>query len=477
MKHLVLLILLLFLLAGCAGTSTFTSYPSKINPYIHKLQTGRPISFNECLVTECSSADLILYTMERGRMAQIVDSLDVSMNNYLAAIGRIKELDDKAVISASNIGAQVAAVAINDNAIPYEGEGYERISLYHYQALNYLKKNDLDGAAVEVRRANREQEDALKKFEKEVLAAQSKAHERRVQKNQLAAVYQSYAQLDEIAGRVKNSFQNAYTFYLSGVVYELLGEPNDAYIDYKRALEIFPNNTYLQQDVLRLAATLKMDDDLAELKEQFPFELRQVSPDDGDLLILFEDGFVPQKREFKVSIPLYGSGIISVAFPLYTADRSQSPPLSLSVDGQGVGTSELICDFRTLAVKALREKVPLMATRQILRAFAKGTSAHKAKKEGGAAGELLVSIWNIISENADLRSWLTLPATAQILRTPLASGRHSLSLTTGRDNAPETIDVTIEAGTTTLIHLVRAGSRYYPTVTRLTPRNSQRSML
>ncbi len=57
---------------------------------------------------------------------------------------------------------------------------------------------------------------------------------------------------------MKHSFQNAATFYLSGVVWEMLGERNDAYIDYKKALEIFPDNLFLQADVMRLGKRLGM---------------------------------------------------------------------------------------------------------------------------------------------------------------------------------------------------------------------------
>ena len=38
----------------------------------------------------------------------------------------------------------------------------------------------------------------------------------------------------------------------SAIIYEMLGHFDDAYIDYKKALEIVPDNTYLQKDVLRL---------------------------------------------------------------------------------------------------------------------------------------------------------------------------------------------------------------------------------
>ncbi|MEI8618891.1 hypothetical protein P4S63_22420 [Pseudoalteromonas sp. B193] len=46
---------------------------------------------------------------------------------------------------------------------------------------------------------------------------------------------------------IKNGFQNAYTFYLSALLYQSAKQYDDAYIDYKKALAIQPNNIYLQQ--------------------------------------------------------------------------------------------------------------------------------------------------------------------------------------------------------------------------------------
>ncbi|MGB9082429.1 MAG: hypothetical protein WCD00_14110, partial [Desulfuromonadaceae bacterium] len=195
---------LLLLAAGCASTSTFTAYPRRIQPLLTSMTTRTPIDVSQCLLSECKSNDLILYNMERGRFAQVVGNSDVSMSDFRTSIEKIRENDEKALISASAIGANVASTLVNDNAIPYEGEGYERVLLHHYQALNYLKKRDLDGAGVEVRRANAEQNESLKRFEKELEKSQDAAAEKKVGANGVSRIDTQYAQMDEVAGRVKN---------------------------------------------------------------------------------------------------------------------------------------------------------------------------------------------------------------------------------------------------------------------------------
>lgn len=457
----------LLIMAGCASTSTFSAYPRKIQPLITSLSNRTPIDLTQSLLSECKSNDRILYSMERGRYAQIVEKTDISMADFRASMEKIRANDEKALIRASAIGANVAATVVNDNAIPYEGEGYERVLLHHYQALNYLKRKDLEGAGVEVRRANYEQEDSLRRFEKEVDEAREETAKKRI--NSSSAVESRYAQMDEVAGKVKNSFQNAYTFYVSAFIYELLKQPGDAYIDYKKALEIYPDNSYLQKDVLRLAAKLGMDDELDELRQRFTLKERRFIDEggaaSGELLVLFEDGFVPQKHEIKIPLPAGRAGLVAIAFPIYEERWSPQTPLRILNNNELVGSTETICDVRALAVKALKEKAPLIATRQIIRAVAKGATAAEARKQMGDFGLLATNIWNIISENADLRSWLTLPSNAQILRTTLPVGHYQLALQHPLGGFPAYADVDITAAGKTVLQVVRAGGQIYSSVT------------
>jgi hypothetical protein len=466
-KQLVLVAATAMLFAsGCAGTSTFTAYPKKINPMIADLQLRKPIDFSQCLLSECKSNDLILYRMERGRMAQIIGATEVSMSDFSGSMESIKEKELKATVSVSDIGAQAAAVALNDNAIPYKGEGYEKVMLHHFQAMNYLAKSDLEGAGVEIRRANAEQEEALKRHEAELDKAQKEAEEKQVQSyDENSPIASHYAQLDEVAGKVKNSFQNAYTFYLSGFVYELAKQENDAYIDYKKALEIFPENATLQKDVQRLARKLDMKQDLEEFQSRFGAKEQPAqaqTQDAGELLVLFEDGFAPQKQEVKIPLPIPRVGIVAIAFPVYKAQWSPAKPLVVKQGEAQVGCTESICDIRALAVKSLKERIPALAVRQTLRAIAKGTSAKLAKDKLGLIGSIGADLWNLASENADLRSWLTLPETAQIMRVSLPAGKHSLTLNyDDQPNISSKVDVEIKNGGKTVLRVVRAGGEMY----------------
>jgi len=437
---------LLLIMTGCAASSTFSAYPQQIQPLITSLSNRTALDLQKCLLAECKSKDLILYNMERGRYAQVSGSSDVSMTDFKLSMDKIRENDNKALFSASAFGANVAATVVNDNAIPYEGEGYERVLLHHYQALNYLKKKDLDGAGVEVRRANAEQNDSLKRFEKELDAAQEEAQKNRISGNP-SSISTQYAQMDEVAGKVNLICLRYFRLYD----------------------ELYPENRYLQKDVLRLAAGLDMREELDELRQRFPQADKRFFDREGagtgELLVLFEDGFVPQKHEIKIPLPAGKAGIIAIAFPIYQEKWSPQVPLRILNNSELIGSTEPICDIRALAVKALKERVPVIATRQIIRAIAKGVTAVEAKKQMGDLGHFATIVWNLVSENADLRSWLTLPADAQILRTTLPAGSYSLSLQHPMAGGLTPASIEISANGKTVLHVVRAGRQMYSSAT------------
>lgn len=457
-------------LTGCSTSSVFTSYTTIMSPLIDGVKARKFDHALKVLNKYRNGNDKILYLLERGRIAQIKNDLEVSMMDYAATIEAVRHREEKAIISASDVGAQTSTFLTNDNTLPYTGEGYEKVFLYQFQAFNYLAKKDIEGAGVEVRRANLEQNLALEMHEKEVRKAEEKARQKSIETEQAYAnLNAAYRNMDDIAGKVKNSFQNPYTFYLSGIVYELLNQPNDAYIDYKKALQIFPDNTYLQRDVIRLAQALGMNQELNEYASRFAAIRTEVENGDGntnagELIVFFENGFVPQKREIKVPI-LTPNGFLAVAFPVYTAKWPDVEPLSLSEPERRsvLGETETLCYVQALAVKSLKEKVPGMVIRHLLRSAAKAAFQQQAKDSAGVAGTIFSSFYNVLSERADLRSWLTLPRDVQIMRNHLSAGVHHLHLEHKASGAFSDVDVSVNQNGKTILRVIRTGSVLYTT--------------
>jgi len=269
----------------------------------------------------------------------------------------------------------------------------------------------------------------------------------------------SFTSLQASAGQVKNSFQNAYTFYVSGVLFEAAEKSNDAYIDYKKALEIFPDNVYVQRDVLRLAKSLGMREDYQRFKKEFGNDVPSLKADEGEIVLMFEHGFAPVKTDVKVSL-VADNGLHSVAFPTYAAEWKAPALLSVSIAGGDlIGETSPIVSVQALAAKALAERLPGIMARQVLRIIAKREASKQSGKAFGGLGELAVNVFNVITEQADRRSWLTLPQDAQILRSSLPEGQYQLQLQNG--SAVGTMDIKVVPGKKTLIRVVATGNAFH----------------
>ena len=156
---------LILQLTGCATSSVLAPYPGQTDEIKKKIAAGQLKDAQQTLEEKKGSADKILYMMEKGRVSFLAKDYETSVKDFGFVLDEMEKNEEKAKITATGAVSQGSALLTNDNAIPYQGEGYERVFVHHYQALNYLFTGNLEGAGVEVRRANLEQELALKEHE------------------------------------------------------------------------------------------------------------------------------------------------------------------------------------------------------------------------------------------------------------------------------------------------------------------------
>ena len=392
-----------------------------------------------------------LNLLEKARLHYLANDWVQSRKDFALVSKVLDEETTKAKLRLSSGASNMAALVSSDNVITYQVPPYEQTMLHSYQALNYLFLGQLEGALVEVRRANLVQENALRQNQQNLAKEQANFDKK--------SLNQAYPSMSAMIGDIKNGFQNAYTFYLSGLLYEAALQPNDAYIDYKRALEIYPNNHYLQQDVLRLARKLDMTDELALFTAKYGAYQTTKIADAGELVILIENGAINPKQEVSINLPIF-SGVnqprlFSFALPVYQGTLTRYPALKINVAGQTY-TSEQIVRLQSLASKQLQEQMPGLVTRQALRIVAKENLRRTMSKEGGDIGNILAVIYNAASEQADTRSWLTLPDEVQILRLSLPTGKQQIDINFG--DKTELIDVDIQANRISLLNITTIGN-------------------
>ncbi len=430
---------LLGLLTGCSTSSVFMPYPARALSYQQALTTGTIQPALEANKKLLNRKDALLALLEQGRMQQLAGDYAASKQSFTLALAKLDAIDQRATLSLSHTASQGTALVSNDNAIPYQSHDYERIFVHQFQALNYIALGDKEAALVEMRRAQFFQD----KNRENVNDTNSQV----LSDNALNEYQNRFSATNDLAQRVKSSRQNAYVLYLAGVLYESKKQFDDAYIDYKRALSIAPDNRFLQEDVARLAKQLNRVEDSKNLSK-----IKFTSPkvNEGTVVVLYEEGFVPAKKELFLPFP-WPEAWYTVAFPYY-GDTWQSP-IALNIHAIN---SQVITDTQALAARALQDNLVPMLIRQTLRAQTKHKMQQEAQKQGGLALGLLVGAYNFLSENADLRSWLTLPRFAHIARFNLSVGEQSLSLNNG-----QTLKISVQNQRITLVRIVNINEHFY----------------
>jgi hypothetical protein len=443
------------LLSGCSASSftdLFNNYTQQMTAVKQAQQQG---NFQQAIDSiPARSATNVTYNLgllEKARLEYLANNNLQSRKYFSEVYKLIQQNQQKAKIEIGRGVENLAAVVSNDNAVRYDIPLYEQSMLHSYQALNYLTQYDLSGALVEIRRANQVQETAL---ENNANASVSNSE------TNITGLSQQYPSMSSVIGSVKNGFQNAYTFYLSALLYEAAGQKNDAYIDYKKALEIYPNNDYLQQNIWRLATTLQMSNDINLFKQRFPSKITNgLAPyKQGQVIFIIENGIVSAKQEASLSLPIYTRHnemrLYSVALPNYSNQLTVYSPLALTYQGNDYQAEEIV-RLQSLAAKQLQDELPVIVTRQITRLIAKEEIRQALVRNGNDIGNIFANIYNLASEKADTRSWSTLPDSIDILQLGLSEGVHLLNIKINGIN--QQIEVTVNQNKQTLVTLSAIG--------------------
>jgi hypothetical protein len=439
----------LLLLTGCANNSLMTPYPLRAGSYTHALGLGvlAPAVADARRIT--AGRDQLLARLEEGRLTQLQGDADASRRAFAEADALIRRQEDKALISASRTANQGLSLVSNDNALPYRSPLYEQILMHSYQALNYLSLRDRDGALVEIRQAQ-----ALQDRQREHQGDDPAADE--LPEGALARYRQDLAPLDELANRTTSAVENPWALYLAGVLYEAGQHWDDAWIDYRRALALVPGHPVVQQDLARLAVRLNRLDEPGlpkPLKAPPP-----PGPDEGQVVVLFEEGLTPPKQELYLPFPWPEAWYV-LAIPYYPQPWQAPTPLKLETAAlKSAVFTRPLADLQALAARELRERMPGILLRQTLRAEAKHRLQQEGRDKGGELLGLVIGAWNLVSEQADLRGWLTLPRFAHVARFTLPAGEHEIRL-----NGAASVMLSVNRRRLTLLRVAQVDNQYYAT--------------
>ena len=446
--RLILLSFSTLLLTACANFSAgnlFSHYSAQNQEVYRAVKQGDYVAAEQALPNEIAGD--ILDNFEKGRVYLLNNDDEQSLSAFKLSDQAIRKEQDKATVSLSDTATSIGSLAVNDNLKLYQPADYELGFLHLYLGLNYIKENKLDDALVEMRRANQVQERAKAERERQLEAAQSEMESKGLTPN-LGSVLSKYPD----AGKKLQAVQNAYLMYLSALLYEADNDLNSAYVDYRRALAVMPDNQTVIDSTMRTARRLGMSEDLRLLEKRYGKAKANI-PGKGRVIVLQEQDTVEAMQDWKLSLPLYDSrgngALYSLALPYYPSVSSvQFSPLRVN---QQVIPKALLADVNLMAQQDLSERMPSIVIRQALRVVAKDQLRREAAGKDDV-GNLLFNVWNTLTEQADTRSWQTLPAQVYSSTLMVDAGKQRL------DIGGETYQFNVSEGNTVLVWLSRQGN-------------------
>lgn len=375
-----------------------------------------------------SGKDRLLALYELGCFAHLAGDYKKSIGFFNTADSVAHEYEAQAVVSAGAAGRTVGAVILNDTVLKYEGQGYEKVMSRTLNAINFLMAGDMEGARVEVRKAEEYQRLERERHQKEVQKTGAGDNARLGD----PGVQANYGRMFDFVKNVRNSFENAFTYYLASQIYMTQGEDglNDAMVEIRKAYELAPQAPAVRAAYLEIAAAQgggALDRARAELKvaDQAPLHDPRNT---ASLVVCYESGLVPELEEVKINLFAVDRNY-GVAFPIYRNFEVPQYPVSVALPppAQPVTTTPVV-DTRTLAVKSLQERMPGILARGLAGLVAKVQAQKKAEKTFGLFGGLVASVASAIVTEADRRSWLSLPAQVQVAKCNLFPGPNTLTL-------------------------------------------------
>lgn len=351
--------------------------------------------------------DHLLYLLNKAMLERMNGDYAASNRTFETAKARMEEL------RGLSLREQGQSLVINDATRSYAGEEFEQVLVHLYMALNYLQLGDRIDARVE----------ALQVDER----------------------------LREITQRLpENRYtEDALARYLTGMIYEELGERSDAMIAYRKAYEAYRRygQNYsvaipesLKHDLLRLSQQMGLTGEMQQYRNEFRIE-RWMSADElaeqGELIFLLHNGLAPIRREHAVTVPDPASGhFVRIAVPYYETRPTPVDGARVTAGGTSV-SAQVAEDIRAIALKDLETKMPAITARALARAVLKAQMAKAARENarqqnqnnaGAAVAAMAVEIAGLVTERADTRSWLTLPSRIHLARLPLPPGTYTVKV-------------------------------------------------
>lgn len=430
------------LLAGCAG-SPLRSYDSELKETVGLVRTGaldqaltqleknnKPVFDSDApaqkdgqpkekTVLDSVNGKDILYYLEKGELLSLKKEYEKSRASWLMADEIVRSWEDEFRTNSTKLIGDVGSFLVSDRVRRYDGQDYEKVFLSAKLTMGHILMGNFDHARVEMKKTY-EREKLIESYrEKEYEALkEEQGKQTQVVKADLKDLSAKGYPLDELDApevrELKNGFQNAFAHYLAGYFFEVTGEYSLAEPGYRNALALQPNSRLIKSKVGNVGKN-------------------KAGPNETDVLFVVESGFAPAWKSVTIPLPIPVNGRVvatPLSFPVVKAEGKSFMPISLKAGGKEVEVETLV-NVDAMARRLLKDQLPGIMGRTVVRAVAKSAAQYQLQKNAGPVAGLLAGAASVVTEQADERAWRTLPERLAVARAILPRGTVPIEFQTG----------------------------------------------
>ena len=392
-----------------------------------------------------------LGTVEAGRLALLAGDSAKAERWFRAAVdSAVDRKESSPDIKLGDVGNTVLAATVTDDRTrTYYLAPYEINLALGYGILAELMNGKREDALVDARLAVYIQDSLAKTYGADLQKAAASSDAQTTSAGARVCADQSAA-LREMMAATRNSWENPVLWWLTGALFEADGETEMAGQSYRKAAACRPDNPVFAKAAARADANVR-------------------TPARGcaKLLVLYEEGLVPQRESLKIPVPIYTA--MSIDIPTY-GDKTAYQPNAVAISGvTNLVAAAPALDVRALAARDLDERLPGVVVRNITRATVQAGAQAAVNANGNEYAQLAVFAANAVvsaMRRADTRSWVTLPDGQQVWsEDAMPPGAYKLGVAV--NGRTISVPVTLAAGDVKLVWIADCGARAQTAVVSL----------
>lgn len=417
-------LLTLFSASGCA------TYTDDIREFREQWNAGEyPQSARRAAdgADSRDGADSLVWKLEAGSAMRAGGDLKKSDEYFEAAYAMMEGFDSGPEV---DLAGETKAMFTNPSYLPYTGRTYDRTMLGIYQTLNCLQQGKIEDAAVMLKRVEFAQNDIRRRHSEEISRGMEAA--KRLSNSDVeggkaynynaamgdskfrAELEKAYGYVPGGSSREVGDYLNPYAYWLDGVYFTYCGVDSP---DFSRACDSFKfarsmvSSGFLDADMLNASRTMS-----GMKPERITY-------------VVYEAGSAPTRSQIRIDIPVFIATkevpYVGAAFPKLVENGDFSDSISVVSDGKAQSL-ELVADIDSMVKREFFDDLPVVIAKTLFSSAAKAAALYGikegAKEAGGEYAALAASIVGAVYQtsmnDADLRTWSTLPKRVKIARFP-----------------------------------------------------------